>query len=101
MYHKAGINERSKTIDRTLQMLEPSVAYIPPPTAGFAVDDDDEMPLSSVFAIVDDILEEAQRCQNDPFDETGWNHLVHTPLIKAVIKQKCWPGSSILKMSPW
>ncbi|KAL5583835.1 hypothetical protein FOVSG1_015186 [Fusarium oxysporum f. sp. vasinfectum] len=97
---EAGINERSKTIDRTLQMLEPSVAYIPPPTAGFAVDDDDEMPLSSVFAIVDDILEEAQRCQNDPFDETGWNHLVHTPLIKAVIKQKCWPGSSILKMSP-
>ncbi|KAG8665226.1 hypothetical protein FPOAC2_14480 [Fusarium poae] len=97
---EAGINERSKTIDRTLQMLEPSVAYILPPTTGFTVDDDDEMPLSSVFAIVDDIIEEAQRCQNDPFDETGWNHLVHTPLIKAVIKQKCWPGSSILKMSP-
>ncbi|KAJ0126677.1 Uncharacterized protein HZ326_30222 [Fusarium oxysporum f. sp. albedinis] len=100
MYRKADINERSKTIDRTLQMLEPSVAYIPPPTTGFTVDDDDEMPLSSVFAIVDDIIEEAQRCQNDAFDETGWNHLVHTPLIKAVIKHKCWPGSSILKMSP-
>ncbi|KAH7261563.1 hypothetical protein BKA59DRAFT_385991, partial [Fusarium tricinctum] len=28
------------------------------------------------------------------------NHLVYTPLIKVVIKQKYWPGSSLLKISP-
>lgn len=35
------------------------------------------------------------------FDETGWNYLVHTPLLHAALNKKWWSGGSLIEYSPW
>ncbi|KAI8710586.1 hypothetical protein NCS52_01558900 [Fusarium sp. LHS14.1] len=82
--------------DRSLQRLRP-FAYIPPDDP--SPEPQDPASASGLLSAAESIVEQAGRCQTLGFDETGWNHLVHTPLLHAVFN-KSWSGDSLMEYSP-
>ncbi|RSL45049.1 hypothetical protein CEP54_014439 [Fusarium duplospermum] len=95
-YLQPEIGKRSHS-DRSLQRLRP-FAYIPSDDS--SVEPQDPASAPGLLSAVESIVDQAGRCQTLGFDETGWNHLVHTPLLHAALNKEWWPGDSLTEYSP-
>ncbi|RSL92416.1 hypothetical protein CEP52_013833 [Fusarium oligoseptatum] len=95
-YLQPEIAKRSQS-DRSLQRLRP-FAYIPSDDS--SVEPQDPASAPGLLSAVESIVDQAGRCQTLGFDETGWNHLVHSPLLHAALNEKWWPGNSLTEYSP-
>ncbi|GKU16665.1 hypothetical protein FLAG1_12068 [Fusarium langsethiae] len=97
---QAGIEAKSVS-DESLQLIHSFAYTAPDENVVTGVDDEArEMPVYLLLQIIDQIVDKAARCQIRSYDETGWNHLVHTPLMDAVFNNACWPGSPLANYSP-
>ncbi|KAL6366252.1 hypothetical protein LRP88_00097 [Fusarium phalaenopsidis] len=85
--------EKRSHSDRSLQRLRP-FAYIPPDDS--SLEPQDPASASSLLSAAERIVDQAGRCQTLGFDETGWNHLVHTPLLDAVFNKSWCMNASVI-----
>ncbi|RSL83731.1 hypothetical protein CEP52_016644 [Fusarium oligoseptatum] len=92
----------------TSRTLNPNQRDMPPALLALLRDIDDigmcyqpqdPASASGLLSAAESIVDQAGRCQTLGFDETGWNHLVHTPLLHAVFN-KSWSGDSLIEYSP-
>lgn len=69
-------------------------------------DEDDWVPTDAssaqrFLAGVAKLVKKAGQCHHLQQDETGWNHLVHTPLLDASLDSDEWQSNDLVDVSPW
>ncbi|KAK2468891.1 hypothetical protein H9L39_19483 [Fusarium oxysporum f. sp. albedinis] len=95
-YLKSEIEKPTQT-DKTLRRLR-SYAYTS--SSDFGLDSDDLIPANRFLSTVISLSKFAGQCQDDSYDETGWNHLVHTPILQTVFRGGQWPGNALIDFAP-
>ncbi|GKU10898.1 unnamed protein product [Fusarium langsethiae] len=95
-YLKSEIEKPTQT-DKTLRRLR-SYAYTS--SSDFGLDSDDLIPANRFLSTVIGLSKFAGQCQDDSYDETGWNHLVHTPILQTVFRGGQWPSNALIDFAP-
>lgn len=78
---------------RTLSLFHPAVYTTRP--------DDLNAPYDVTLDQVLQIYSDAKNCYDLEQDESGWNNLVHTPLLRAGCCGKSTRGRQLVSFSPW